>query len=147
MHVIINQEPNVTHILRRVSFTSMTLKWKCRTYFLKDKNIFFVIKNTTMIRRILIYCRRFNLFMEVNSCVPRQRFLILLYRVLAKMVTVLMSVLFKICSGVMYTCNKLIKPSTTTILCFKMSLPRRGKMGSRNLIKSDARNPHHQKYV
>lgn len=71
MYVIINQEPNVTHIPRRVSFTSMTLKCKCRTYFLKDKNIFFVIKNTTMIRRILIYCRSFNLFMVVNSCVPR----------------------------------------------------------------------------
>lgn len=28
MYVFINQEPNVTHILRRVSFTSMTLKWK-----------------------------------------------------------------------------------------------------------------------
>lgn len=56
------------------------------------------------------------------------------------MVIVLMFVLFKICFGVMYLCNKLIKLSIVIILCFKMLLFRRGKMGLRNLIKFDVRN-------
>lgn len=51
-----------------------------------------------------------------------------------------MLVLFKICFGVMYKCNKLIKLSIIIILCFKMLLFRRGKMGLRILIKFDVRN-------
>lgn len=45
------------------------------------------------------------------------------------MVIMLMLVLFKICFGVMYICNKLIKLSIVIILCFKMLLFRKGKDG------------------